>query len=78
MTRRARKEVPGAMRLYPSGYARTRKYPHMLEGKESRGKGEDAETRCVRCAQCGAPIEDKSAVSECWNCSSDNIEGRRL
>ena len=76
--RRANKDVPGAMRLYPSPYAVTTRYPNSREPKERARHGEDAETRAVRCAQCGAPIEDHSAITECWNCGSDNILGRQL
>ena len=78
MAKRSRKELPGAMRLYPSPYALDRNYPSWNEPQEARGKGEDAETRAIRCAQCGAPIEDRAAIANCWNCGSDNVVGRAL
>lgn len=77
MTRRRRKRAMGVFEIYPSEYApRGKRYGHP-ETREHARHGEDADTRAVRCAQCGAPIEDRTAQANCWLCGSDNFEGHR-
>jgi len=38
----------------------------------------EADSRSGNCAQCGAPYEDHSLISECLECGSNNFRGRRL
>jgi Zn finger protein HypA/HybF involved in hydrogenase expression len=60
--------------VYPSEFATTRQYPN--SDGEHQGAAEDAENAAVKCAQCGAPIEDADNLAACWNCSSDNFLGQ--
>lgn len=62
-----------ARQIYPSVYATSQIYPNQHLG----GSGTEAEPEALKCAQCGAPIEDALAISECWFCLSDNFRGRR-
>ena len=78
MRRVARRTPAGVMELYPSQYARTKRYPNSRETPEQARHGEDAETHAIRCAQCGALIEDCRALAQCWLCESENFKGVRL
>jgi hypothetical protein len=60
--------------IYPSRFATSRVYPNESHTCKQPSP-EDAETAAVKCAQCGAPIEDSNSISSCWNCGSDNFLG---
>lgn len=60
--------------IYPSVYADTKRYPNQHLG----GSSSEAETDALKCAHCGAPIEDGGQISKCWLCQSDNFRGRRF
>lgn len=72
-----RKSPPEAVEIWPSEYATSRQYE--AKGEYVSGTARtDAETRAIKCAQCGAPIEDAGAINACWFCGSDNFYGRVL
>ena len=64
------------MEVWPSAYATTREYPTPAGAPVP--PAENVEPGACRCAQCGLPIEDSSAIGECPHCGSDNFLGQRF
>lgn len=74
--RSANRRMSGVRQIYPSSFATSRVYPN--SDLMHQGAAEDAEAAAVKCAQCGAPIEDANDISACWHCTSDNFLGAAL
>ena len=69
-------KVPIKVReIYPSPSAPSSPFVSAKFTHNERVPASEAENREIRCAQCGAPIEDHTAITACWWCSSNNILG---
>lgn len=77
LQRRTGKVPVDVFDIYPSEHAPQSIFVKKHFGRE-RVPGSEAENREIRCAQCGAHIEDHAALSECWHCGSDNFLGHEL
>lgn len=77
--REGRKMPVNVTERYPSETATGRYTPaQSLSDSRDVAPASDAELRACNCAQCGAHIEDSSALATCWWCGSDNFLGRPL
>lgn len=61
-------------RAHPTSFARSVAGVEPVRARDPMN-GETYDANAIRCYNCGAPIENRTAESVCWLCGSDNFEG---
>lgn len=78
MLRKGRGDYSGGVRgAHPSRYAYSQRFPFSV-GAVAPDDPALAMGCAIKCAQCGAPIEDYRVLQFCWGCGSDNFLGLRF